>query len=182
MVVYETLRFWPLGDLERKCVKDYRDVSRFCILFRSCSLKSLKDCSLQNHYTRLDYQIWTPKQRIPGTDIVLPEGMVVQLPSTSIMRDEAHFPNPGVFDPENFGRERREGRSPYAFLTFGLGPRNCVGSRLALLQLKVAVAHLVRRFRIATCAKTPAVPEVDARSVNADAKGGFWVRFERRDL
>ena len=25
MVVYETLRFWPLGDLERKCVKDYRN-------------------------------------------------------------------------------------------------------------------------------------------------------------
>ena len=28
MVVYETLRFWPLGDLERKCVKDYRDASK----------------------------------------------------------------------------------------------------------------------------------------------------------
>ena len=25
MVIHETLRFWPLGDLERKCVKDYRD-------------------------------------------------------------------------------------------------------------------------------------------------------------
>ena len=107
--------------------------------------------------------------------------MVVQLPSTSIMRDEEHFPNPGDFDPENFGRERREGRNPYAFLTFGIGPRNCVGSRLALLQLKVAVAHLVRRFRIVTCSKTPVNPEVDARSVSADAKGGFWVRFERRD-
>ena len=108
--------------------------------------------------------------------------MVVQLPSTSIMRDGVHFPNPGVFDPENFCRERREGRNPYAFLTFGLGPRNCVGSRLALLQLKVAVAHLVRSFRIVTCARTPVEPEVDARSVNADAKGGFWVRFERRNI
>ena len=29
MVVYETLRFWPLGDLERKCVKDYRNASIF---------------------------------------------------------------------------------------------------------------------------------------------------------
>ena len=106
--------------------------------------------------------------------------MVVQLPSTSIMRDEEHFPNPDDFDPENFSRVRKEGRSPYAFLTFGLGPRNCIGSRLALLQLKIAVAHLVRHFEIVTCAKTPAKPEVDTRSVNADAKGGFWVRFEKR--
>ena len=81
---------------------------------------------------------------------------------------------------ESGPRVSKEGRSPYAFLTFGLGPRNCIGSRLALLQLKVAVAHLVRNFVIVTCAKTPAKPEVDQRSVNADAKGGFWVRFEKR--
>ena len=44
MVVYETLRFWPLGDLERKCVKDYRntfhpprplDLNRICF-FDKC--------------------------------------------------------------------------------------------------------------------------------------------------
>ena len=81
---------------------------------------------------------------------------------------------------ESGPRVSKEGMSPYAFLTFGLGPRNCIGSRLALLQLKVAVAHLVRNFVIVTCAKTPAKPEVDQRSVNADAKGGFWVRFEKR--
>ena len=104
----------------------------------------------------------------------------MQLPSTSIMRDEEYFPNPDDFDPENFSRARKERRNPYVFLTFGLGPRNCVGSRLALLQLKIAVAHLVRRFEIVTCAKTPEEPEVDARSVSADAKGGFWVRFEKR--
>ena len=106
--------------------------------------------------------------------------MVVQLPSTSIMRDEQHFPNPQDFDPENFCRDKNEGRNPYAFLTFGLGPRNCIGSRLALLQLKIAVVHLVRNFEISPCAKTPAKPEVDSRSVNADAKGGFWVKFEKR--
>ena len=141
MVICETLRFYPLGDLERMCVKEYR---------------------------------------IPGTDVVIPEGMVVQLPSTSIMRDERHFPNPEQFNPENFSRDNREMRNPYAFLTFGLGPRNCIGSRFALLQLKIAVIHLVHNFKILTCAKTPDKLEVDQWSVSAEAKGGFWVRFEKR--
>jgi cytochrome P450 len=52
-----------------------------------------------------------------------------------IMKDERFFENPEKFDPENFSPEKKSERSPYTFLAFGQGPRNCIGMRFALLQV-----------------------------------------------
>jgi len=52
-----------------------------------------------------------------------------------IMKDEKYFSNPEKFDPDNFSAEKKAARSPYTFLAFGQGPRNCVGKRFALLQV-----------------------------------------------
>ena len=142
MVVHETLRFFPLGDVERKCVKEYR---------------------------------------IPGTNFVIPKGMIVQLPVTGIMMDEKYFPEPESFNPENFSQENKQRRSPYAFLAFGMGPRNCVGSRLALLQIKVAIIHLVYKCKVLSCPKTPKELTVDPKWGPADVKGGIWLKFRRRN-
>ena len=58
-----------------------------------------------------------------------------------IMKDEKYFNNPEKFDPENFSPERKAKRSPYAFLAFGQGPRNCVGMRFALLQVNILLSY-----------------------------------------
>ncbi len=52
-----------------------------------------------------------------------------------IMKDEKYFSNPEKFDPEHFSPEKKAERSPYTFLAFGQGPRNCIGMRFALLQV-----------------------------------------------
>jgi cytochrome P450 len=51
------------------------------------------------------------------------------------MKDEKYFSNPEIFDPDNFSPEKKAQRSPYSFLAFGQGPRNCIGMRFALLQV-----------------------------------------------
>ena len=44
---------------------------------------------------------------------------------------------PGV-QPGEFFPEAKEKRHPYSFIPFGTGPRQCIGMRLALLEIKLA--------------------------------------------
>lgn len=62
-----------------------------------------------------------------GTNISIPTKTKVWLPIYSIQRDPKLFPNPEVFDPENFREEVKKNRHPMAHLPFGDGPRNCIG-------------------------------------------------------
>ena len=55
---------------------------------------------------------------------------------------------------DRFSKEERESRDPYAFLPFGAGPRNCLGMRIAMLELKFALAKALQKFRFVTCEKT----------------------------
>ena len=55
----------------------------------------------------------------------------------------------GPEDPHVFSPERHSvPRHPMALMAFGQGPRNCIGMRFALLELKVALVRLLRDYRI----------------------------------
>ncbi|ELU15788.1 hypothetical protein CAPTEDRAFT_88211, partial [Capitella teleta] len=53
-----------------------------------------------------------------------------------------------------FTAERRAELHPLAWLPFGAGPRNCIGLRFALLQAKIVLAKLIKKFRIVPCQQT----------------------------
>ncbi|CAG2172755.1 unnamed protein product [Oppiella nova] len=53
---------------------------------------------------------------------------------------------------------------PYTYLPFGGGPRNCVGMRLGLLQIKICLAHMVLKYQFVRTPKTD-VPLQYQRSI-----------------
>ncbi len=64
--------------------------------------------------------------------------------------------------PQAFKPERWEGSEPslYAYLPFGAGPRMCIGTTFALMEIKLALAMIIQRFRLALLEGARVDPEL----------------------
>nr|XP_020658078.1 cytochrome P450 3A24-like isoform X1 [Pogona vitticeps] len=87
--------------------------------------------------------------------VTIPKGTVVLLPAFVLHRIPEYWPEPEEFRPERFSKENKENIDPYTFLPFGVGPRNCIGMRFALLVLKLTMVILLQKFSFRTCKETP---------------------------
>lgn len=120
---------------------------------------------------------------LPGTDIRIRKGWEVHLFPPGIHMDPDIYPDPEEFDPSRFTREARAARHPMAFQAFGMGQRNCVGKAFALLELKVALIRLLRRFSFKRCprGRSPSQVALDPLTALAHAGNVLWVAAEERE-
>ncbi|NND72205.1 MAG: cytochrome P450 [Rhodothermales bacterium] len=61
-------------------------------------------------------------------------------------REGEHWDQPDTFMPERF--ESGNKRTPFSFLPFGGGPRNCIGAIYAQVEAKVVLACVLQSFEI----------------------------------
>ncbi|XP_062397222.1 cytochrome P450 3A27-like isoform X2 [Sardina pilchardus] len=94
------------------------------------------------------------KKTVDVGGVIIPKGTVVMVPNFALQRDPKFWTDPESFKPERFNKENKESIDPYSYMPFGLGPRNCIGMRFALVSLKLAIVELLQRFTINTCAET----------------------------
>lgn len=88
------------------------------------------------------------------------------------------FAEPFSFDPDRFAPPREEDRrTPYALVTFGGGPRICIGINFAQIEVKVLAAHVLRHYHMAVL---PGQQIVHAGHWNATLPDG--IRMEVKSL
>ncbi|KAG0693217.1 Cytochrome P450 9e2 [Chionoecetes opilio] len=81
--------------------------------------------------------------RIPNTDVILKPGDLIQFPLWSIHHDPQYWPAAEEFQAERFLPENRDNIRSFTHIPFGMGPRNCIAMRFALMEAKVALAQLI---------------------------------------
>ncbi|XP_022779926.1 uncharacterized protein LOC111321343 [Stylophora pistillata] len=89
--------------------------------------------------------------------VTIPQGMPILVPCYAIHHDPEIYPDPEKFDPERFTEAEKAKRHPYTYLPFGHGPHNCVGMRFALLEIKLTLVRLLKKYKLERTEKT-AVP------------------------
>ena len=89
--------------------------------------------------------------------INLKKGTKIRIPIYAIHHQEEFFPDPYKFDPDRFMPENKDKLMPYTFLPFNTGPRNCIGSRFALLEAKTTLAAILLKYDLTRSSET-AVP------------------------
>lgn len=85
--------------------------------------------------------------------------------------------DPNVFYPSRHSPDAK--RNPMAFLGFGLGPRNCVGMKFALVEMKLAIVKLLLKYEIHPTENTPKKLEI-VETIVRTPKNGVKVLFRKR--
>ncbi|GAA6083434.1 cytochrome P450 3A30-like isoform X4 [Tachysurus ichikawai] len=88
------------------------------------------------------------KKTVDIKGLTIPKGVVILIPTYALHRDPDYWTDPETFNPERFTQENKESIEQSAYLPFGLGPRNCIGMRFALVAMKLAAVEILQRFDI----------------------------------
>ncbi|CAB3239054.1 unnamed protein product [Arctia plantaginis] len=126
-----------------------------------------------------DYNLGRPNKNA-DKDFIIRKGTGVGIPAIAFHRDPQYFPNPDKFDPERFSEENKHNIHPFAYMPFGVGPRNCIGSRFALCEIKAITYQILLHMELSP-AETSCLPiKLSTESFNLRIQGGHDLRFRLR--
>ncbi|KAF5277791.1 hypothetical protein FQR65_LT03771 [Abscondita terminalis] len=79
---------------------------------------------------------------------IIPKGTVMKIFTYELHNNPSIFPNPDVFDPERFNATNSKNISFYSYIPFSAGPRNCLGQKFAMLEVKALVCKVLHKFKL----------------------------------
>ncbi|KAI5652183.1 cytochrome p450 domain-containing protein [Phthorimaea operculella] len=126
-----------------------------------------------------DYNMGKPNPNATQ-DYIIRKGEGLQIPTWPMHRDPQYYPNPEKFDPERFSEENKHKINPATYTAFGMGPRNCIGSRFALYEIKIMIFQLLQKMEVSPSARTTIPPELEAGTFFMYMKGGVHLNFKIR--
>nr|AGN04275.1 cytochrome P450 [Oryzias melastigma] len=107
------------------------------------------------------------KATVEINGLLIPKDMTVMIPTWPIHRDPEIWPEPEEFKPERFSKENKEKIDPYTYMPFGVGPRNCIGMRFALVSMKLALVEILQKYSFTVCKETEIPVELDIQGLIA---------------
>ena len=123
----------------------------------------------------------TKPWRIPDTDITIPVGTDIVIPTFALHRDPEYWEDPEEFIPERFLPENKAKIRHGAFQPFGQGPRQCLGMNYAKYLIKLMLAYLLRNFNIENSENLPQkLNGFNPETFIPTPKDALMIKFTRR--
>ncbi|MEO8288714.1 MAG: cytochrome P450 [Chloroflexota bacterium] len=146
------------------------------------SIDKLRSLRAMDNFVRETGRLYPPVINVPrgvAQDVefegyTIPAGAQVRLALAGCQRLPSVFKDPDTFDPDRFASPREEDKqTPYSLVTFGGGPRVCIGQHFANIEVKALLAHVLPRYTLTPIANQH---PVHAGFLNAFIPGGIKVQ------
>lgn len=79
-------------------------------------------------------------------ELDLPNDRIIGIYIYGVHHAPEYWPDPEKFDPLRFTKEEIDKRPPFSYLPFGGGPRLCIGSNFAMMQMQITIAEIIQRY------------------------------------
>lgn len=121
--------------------------------------------------TKTDY-------KVPGMDVTIAKETSIFIPVFAIHYDPEFYPEPEKFDPDRFDSEAKMKRDSMTWLAFGDGPRNCIGLRFGMMQVRIGLVTLLNNFEVLLDKKTQIPPQFDVGAAITVPKDGVYLKLK----
>nr|CAD91347.1 hypothetical protein [Homo sapiens] len=106
----------------------------------------------------------TCKKDVEINGVFIPKGSMVVIPTYALHHDPKYWTEPEEFRPERFSK-KKDSIDPYIYTPFGTGPRNCIGMRFALMNMKLALIRVLQNFSFKPCKETQIPLKLDTQGL-----------------
>jgi cytochrome P450 len=79
-------------------------------------------------------------------DLAIPRGSTVVVFVYGAHHTTRYWEDPESFNPERFTKTNEKQQTPFTYLPFGAGPRSCIGSHYAMLQILMILSAVLRKY------------------------------------
>ncbi|KAI6192065.1 Cytochrome P450 4V2 [Aphelenchoides bicaudatus] len=150
---------------------------------RECTIDDLKQLRYLEQCIKESLRLFPPFTRKVEEDFEcvgykIPRGATVLINPNAVQIDERYFPDPMVYNPDNFTPDACSSRHPFAFVPFSAGPRNCIGQKFALMEEKTILSWIFRYYRISS--DIPFEANIPCPEIINKPYLGVPIRLERR--
>lgn len=109
----------------------------------------------------------------------VPKGTAVIAPSNRSMYSNDSWSDPEVARPERWLMD--EDAAHKCFKVFSAGPRDCVGQKLAMLEIRFVIVNLLTRYRISMKVSFDELLSKTVDGLVIEAKDGIWLNVSPRE-
>lgn len=115
----------------------------------------------------------------PVIDYDVPRGLPIYIPTFALHRDEKYYPDPHKFNPERFNPDNIDLIPHCAYIPFGIGPRNCLGERFGIMQVKLGLIHFLRNHSVEVCERTMIKMQMHRLAMLVTPLDGIYLNVKR---